>query len=386
MAVGVDGPALVGTVRKLVEGLEHPLAWTRANLEARREIGASLEEFLGGFNGTVLLAVTPGTPFPAFTLAIPANQAVDLAVQGLLAKALRGAPAPTLDELRQAAVPLPMPGPAPVQPALRRSTSHWIIGSDALLVDGLATGAPGGFDAAKAWPEAKGACLLAYQDTGGLARTAAGFLPMAAMQVPPEQRPLLQAVTAALAAAAPLLEPSTVSGVAGPQGLRLEGRNALATLALPAVAAGLALPAINETRRQAQRTAAGNNMRHQVLLCQLWRNDHDDLWPADLQLAIKEYGDDQPGLAERLQRDPANPGIARPYLYVRPAMNATSLTPALVQDPACNQGEGSMVCYADGHVRFVRGTALWAEAQRLAPTPKAAQKGLERSDWTVPVE
>lgn len=93
-------------------------------------------------------------------------------------------------------------------------------------------------------------------------------------------------------------------------------------------------------------------------------------------------------LVDKIFQSPGHPEIKNPFLYIRPDPRAKATQPILVQDPACNRGKGSVVCYADGHIGFVKGVGLWAEAQRLAALPKAAikEQGIETSDWTVDTE
>jgi prepilin-type processing-associated H-X9-DG protein len=146
------------------------------------------------------------------------------------------------------------------------------------------------------------------------------------------------------------------------------------------VAAGMALPAISMVRESARKANAASNMRQIVVAAIVYGSENDNRWPKDLA-TLKTWSDGE--LVDKLFQSPGHPEIAQPFLYVRPDPKAKAMQPVLVQDPACNRGRGSNVVYADGHAGFVKGVALWAEAQRLAALPKAAAEGIEMADWQV---
>lgn len=128
----------------------------------------------------------------------------------------------------------------------------------------------------------------------------------------------------------------------------------------------------------------GSRMRQIVMamICYTVNDPTCEAGPFPLDLpSLVAFSDGE--LVPKVFKDPAHPSIIDPYLYVRPYPNAPSSMPVLVADPACCDGRGSMVAYADGHVDFVEGRALWDEARRLSVLPKATAGGIELADWTT---
>ena len=128
----------------------------------------------------------------------------------------------------------------------------------------------------------------------------------------------------------------------------------------------------------ADRSQAAARLR-QIALVLIAARSEDAGFPASLQAVAED-------LPPAMLKDPGHAGVVAPFLYVRPAPTATATQPMLLRDPACDAGVGSVVCYADGHTAFVRGTGLWIEAKRLAALPKAAQRGIEAADWSPAAE
>lgn len=378
-AIGIDGAALVATVRAVAAAVGEDM--TRADRAAVADFGLGLDALLAGLGGTWAFATTEGMPMPGMTLVAPATPATDALATWLIAQ-LPGADAPALAAAaRSAATVLPSPRGAPVVLQVRRTATRWILTTDMLVMPQLEAERPAPFPVAATWPGATGAVALAWSDAARQAQILAGVLPMAAMAMPdPEAKRWFGLAQQALAAAAPRLPVATL--VATQQGgLRVRGRNGLVMDVMPlSVAAGMALPAISMVRESARKANAASNMRQIVMAAIVYGTDNDGRWPKDLA-ELKKWSDGE--LVDKLFQSPGHPEIAEPFLYVRPHVQAKAMQPVLVQDPACNRGRGSNVCYADGHVGFVKGVALWAEAQRLAALPKAAAEGIEMADWQV---
>ncbi len=176
--------------------------------------------------------------------------------------------------------------------------------------------------------------------------------------------------------------------VCGIIGLKNQGRGmaiagivlgSLGILTSCAILPALLMPAITGAMTEARKVQAGNNMRQIGLAMRAYMNEHDAGYPKDLEeLRSPDYG-----LSRKVFTSPGHPEITQPFCYVRPIATAGRNQPILVQDPACNRGKGSGVLYADVRFAFVKGTALWTEAQRLSVLPKAQDKGIELADWTV---
>lgn len=381
-AVGVDGRALVRTVRAISAAVDGEARLAAGDAALRGWIGIGLDELLLACDGTAVCATTPSAPFPAMTLSLPASPQGDALVAGLLGLAKLDGRA-LLAEARTRTVPMSLPR-LPLPLLLRRTATRLIVGSDAAVVDRLAHPAPAPFPIADLWPEADGAVALSWGDSRAQAQLLIGYLPMALMQVRDEDvRRRLGQAQQVLVAALPHLRPATLAARADAAGLRIDGREALVTDIMPlSIGAGMLVPAIQLVRQSARRTQAGNNMRLICLAMIAYGADHDGRWPIDLaEVRAWSEGD----LVETLFQSPGSPEIAEPFLYVRPEVAAQADQPVIVQDPACNRGRGSMVVYADGHVAFVPGAALWAEARRLAALPKAQvrEQGIAMADWAV---
>jgi hypothetical protein len=332
--------------------------------------------------GTAVLAVTSGAPFPAVTIMVPASPELDRLLDTVATKA--GMP---LAQARGQSVLLPLPAQVPITVQVRRTATHWVVSSDALLLDRLAADTPptDGFDAKAKAALALGspgeAQLLLWQDNAAVARLAqAGVAMVGAGRGGRrgDQAQVLQEVGRALGAAAPKLEPTVGALVVDGDGATLRGRNLVMQSLILGVGAGVALPGINQLRVSARRSASGDNERQLILACLVHANGNGGTWPLTLEELTKDFGKD---MSEKVFRSPSAPGIAGAYLYVRPDPHAKATQPVIVEDPACNRGRGSMVGYGDGHVEFVRGTAAWDEARRLSQLPKAQDAGIAAEDW-----
>lgn len=186
LAVGIDGGGAWKELRgPLMSMLAMPLgaadaAAAEKAIDQRLQnqgLNLTLSALIEGAKGTALLAVTPGTPFPAVTLAMPRSPAFDQ-VFGLLAQMLQVA-APTDGN----AIALPIPNlPVAVQLAVDRT--HWLISSDAALPQTWLAGTPGGFADAPAGKAALANApaqshVIGASNTPAVLRTLAGFLSLA---------------------------------------------------------------------------------------------------------------------------------------------------------------------------------------------------------------
>jgi prepilin-type processing-associated H-X9-DG protein len=373
IAVGIDGQALVRLAKEI--GLQSDL-----------RIG--LDSLLSGCDGTVVFAVTPGAPFPGMTLSLPASAAIDALIGKLSDWREPGSGAHVIAEARTRSVRLPMPPQFSLSVMLRRLDQRWVISSDQPLIDSLAAAKPAPFAVQNAWKHPDGAVVLALDDTKVLAQTLLGYLPMLTMgNRAPVGKHWDELVQDALVAVIPHLQPGALIMRNDTDGLRLEGENGMfADLVLVqlSVLAGKALLTTFQIPESTYRANARNHMRQILRAAIVYQNNHDESWPADFA-ELKKWSDGD--LDDKLFQCPGHPEIEQPFLYVRPSPTAKSVQPVILQDPACNRGQGSMVAYADGHVSYEKGavaTAMWEEAKRLATSPKAKTGGIETHDWTTP--
>lgn len=380
-AVGIDGKALVAYVHAIAAAGDGGVGLKQADAALQAQVGVGLDELLASLDGTITMSATQGMPAPGILLSLPANPLLDRVATRLLDLVQPGSGAELVAQAATQPVILPLPPTVPVVAFVRRTPTRWLIGTDQAAADAVSAANPAPYPVAAKWPAAAGALVLGWADTKAQAQAVAGLLPMAQTTIrDPQQRKLLMQVQGAIVAMIPHLPPGMFIGRQSPDGLRFEGENGILTEAMPtAVAAGMLLPAINLVRQQAQRSQAGNNMRQLCIGMIAYGNDFDQAWPKDFDELITWSNGD---LTPKLLQAPGHPEIAKPFLYVRPCKAAKAIQPVLVQDPACNRGKGSMVCYADGHIAYVKGVELWTQAQKLAVQPKAAGDGIEVTDWT----
>ncbi|MBA3685954.1 MAG: hypothetical protein H0W72_12045 [Planctomycetes bacterium] len=389
-AVGLDGPATTDLIDELLAALQI----------TPTDLTAELRAAISGSTGTALLAVYPSAPFPTVTAAFPASAALDAVLASWAEEAELDL---DLAAAHQEAQMLPLPRGFPFMVQVRRTVGHWWISTDAARFDGITSGSSGALDAAKLLEGGDGALGVASQDLGGLAQFTLGMLPMmqaGLVQIQQAQgrrggvdnsAPMKRWFAVgqrALAAAIPMLTKLPCRGLLVRQGadLELRGDNAAAVVMLPAVMAGILLPAITLVRENAQRTKSGNNMRQIVtaLIADMGERE-DGGWPADLDGPLERMQ-----MPEELLVSPGAKDVPQPhYLYVRPIAETPSSQPVLVENPACRRGRGAMVARVDGSVSYLAGSAahqVWAEAQRLAALPQAAAAGIAPADWAAVAE
>ena len=384
---GLDGPGLAKIWTDLAADPAQHDQMRKSAAGLQTVIGMDPPTALAALGGTWVFAVTPGAPFPALTWMATASPDLDRLIDAC--GKLGGV---DLAPARSGPVVLPTPKfPELVQ--IRRTATQWIITSDALLLD-RAAGDADAFDPAKL----ADATLLAgkpvfacWQDSAQLMRFFAGMLamgvgPMSAQAQksndPNQQQMarLMPLVLQALNSGAPRMTPGLALATQDAAGAHLRMHNGMMQVSIVGFLAGAMLPAITMVRESARRTSSGNNERQLVLGCLVWANDHDQKWPPTLDQMMKDNRD----MPAKMLIDPSDLKNPHPYLYVRPVSTATATQPVIVEDPACNHGKLSMVCYGDGHVGLIKGDAaktLWATAQRLARDPAAATTGITPDQW-----
>ncbi|MBA3708580.1 MAG: hypothetical protein H0W83_07160, partial [Planctomycetes bacterium] len=323
LAAGIDGLRLDALITDGAQAIpDSAAALAQADAELAKLKLPKLHDLVVGLSGTAYLAVTSGVPFPAVTIAIPATPQVDASVL-----ALSGARGVDLSHARDETVMLPLPNGAPVMVLVRRTATHWVLSSDPMLLDAIAAPDAKPFDLAAHWSSvvAQGARpeALVWQDNRGLAQLALGLMPMMAGTMRrPDQRDLLQQVQAGLTAAMPLLRPSITAVIGDAKGTIATMQNGMLQVGTLGIMAGAALPAIAMTRKAANRTRSGNNIRQIIIASLAWANDNEGKFPLDLA-ELRAAG----GLDDALFHSPSNPRIDNPYCYVRPTPEAGPLQP-----------------------------------------------------------
>jgi len=124
----------------------------------------------------------------------------------------------------------------------------------------------------------------------------------------------------------------------------------------------------------------GSNLRQIALGMICYSSESDGVWPRDFkQLQTWSEGE----LVPKLFRDPRWPTDPDPFVYVRPTTEVKADQPVLLTRPTTGSKPTVMICYGDGHIGTVAGTAQWDEARRLAHSPKAMAEGIAPEDWTT---
>jgi hypothetical protein len=269
---------------------------------------------------------------------------------------------------------------------VRRNAGQWVISSDQRVIDAFGNNASGGFRMPKLETTAVG---FFAQDTAGLLRAGMGYLPLLAPMIQQasaraadggESVKVAMAVTVkALNAALQHLPPSLITIQQNAQGVSVRGTNMSAAVMPASVLAGMALPVFGQVRSMDKRSQSGKNMSQILGAMVAYSTAEEVAWPPSFEALAKSQS-----LPAALFRSPSNPAIVNPYLFVRGIPDAPWNMPVLIEDPACNRGQGSMVCFGDAHVKWIKAPGaqrLWQEAQRLAALPKATMGGIELADW-----
>ena len=140
----------------------------------------------------------------------------------------------------------------------------------------------------------------------------------------------------------------------------------------------LIAPVLTRAYHQAARAETGQRMtriaERALAFCKAMNNH----WPRDIA-DLRAWARDLPNEAFI---SAGHPELVKPFCYVPPAQSIAE-QPVLIQDPAGNDGFGSLVVYANGKLGYVSGTALWLDAQRLVALPKAREAGIDLEDWTA---
>jgi hypothetical protein len=211
LAMGIDGPALWKELRAPLLAQAAKASGAASPEAAENQLNQQLSglgmtctvaQLVEGLRGSLLLAVTPGAPFPAVTVALPRSAALDQ-VLGVMMKQLQVV-APTEGQ----AAMLPLPGlPVPLQLAFDKT--HWLLTSDPQLAESWLGGKPGGWADSAAGRAAlakapKNASLIGASDTPAVLGALTNFVAMGLAQNNAMEPKDKQAVMQGLAKAAAL--------------------------------------------------------------------------------------------------------------------------------------------------------------------------------------
>lgn len=244
---------------------------TSADLRAEADKGLAgagiplgFDELVNGLKGSLLIAVTPGSPFPAVTIAIPRSRAVDELLVFGAKQLMQELPAEgAIANLALPNLPLPI--------SLIADKTHWIATTDALVASGWNsppaadnfTTTPAGKQALERAPE--GSYLIGASATPAVLRTLAGFIPLIPGGEDPKAKQLITVLVARLASQA---APGYLFGRVGGGRNEFEARGVLGMGAIPIIAA-IAIPNMLESRVTANETSAAVGLKSGVFPAQI---------------------------------------------------------------------------------------------------------------------
>ncbi len=154
-------------LRSLGANLDAADSKTKTPDEIEAEINTALQgfgftstiaDFYQGTVGTVMFAMSQGSPFPAFTFSVPRSKAMDEAVALGLKQLSADVPA----EGTSAVLPIPN---MPIMATLVCEKDHWLITTDNGIAGSWLTGTPGG------WADTKAAKLALEKAPAGAAQS-----------------------------------------------------------------------------------------------------------------------------------------------------------------------------------------------------------------------
>ena len=168
------------------------------------------------------------------------------------------------------------------------------------------------------------------------------------------------------------------SRYAGP-GLELSST----TLAGGAMGAAILMPALNKTKQVAQRVVSATNLKSIGTASAVYANDHDGLFPPDLETLIEAADLDPKTLESPYARRKTTEGPD--YIYISGQPWRGPLQNVLAYDNPTFERDPLNVLYLDGHVEPVDLARLQKDVKRTyealgRPIPEAEAKRLKLSD------
>ncbi len=229
---------------------------------------ATFKGLISGLRGTMLVAQTPGAPFPGYTIGIPRSPAFDELV-GILLKQI-GNDLPAEGE----ATPLAIPNlPLPV--SLVRDRGHWLLSSDTALASAWSSTADGGWMTSPLGKLASaktgtGALMVAVSDTAAELRAVQGYVGMGLGSLPlepKEKQAVMRGFSSLIANAGLSHEVLQQRG----EMLVSEGQSMLggSGLMVAAVVAAIAIPNLLESRTTSNEAAAAATLKSGIFPAQI---------------------------------------------------------------------------------------------------------------------
>lgn len=384
-AVAIDGPALW---RELVAPTLAEAGHGRSDYNPDEilnefDLAMTWEQLANGLSGTWMLAQSLGHPQPTYTLIIPRSTVIDQMVSALVKRG--GSELPSEGQPCQVRLPKGMP----TLLSLARDQGHWVASTDlafagiwlAPVEKGRWTSTPLGRLAIE--KSGKDACLVSALDTVVYIRAAIKQFNSMTVANKMEADREQQAIVCLLNRLAELTTPGWTVMRLGPQGLEGNSLN-LPSCIFPVTSfcTNLMIPALTMVRNNSPTSQSASNLRTLAINLLACCNDRDQVFPPNLATMMKECS----VLPAAILHSPGDPSRTDAYLYVRPAHNRVNNQPLIVEDPSIWKNKGCMVAFCDGHVAWyggVQAKRIWAEAQRLAALPAAAQDGIRPIDWAA---
>jgi hypothetical protein len=231
--------------------------------------------------------------------------------------------------------------------------------------------------------------VLVVQDNRQLQAELGSLLPMsrsyllAALGDPPAWLPLdrlLGFATACLTTIGPRLPPSTTVLMQDAAGGRFAAANGISQGGVFGIALIACSHAILQMQNDSRMSASADQENVLISRCRDFANEHNGVFPITLEQVCSEFGQAKSTMLKPPDASPAG----RPYLYVRPIANsALPQQPVILEDPAYNDGHGSEIAYADGHIEYQPGTGLWIKGLRLSRLPDAPSSGVSPALWGI---
>jgi hypothetical protein len=225
-------------------------------------IPLTFPDLVQAIDGTIMLAVTPGAPFPAVTLVVPRSKAVDNGLRFVAAMQKWEIPA------EGSSAPVTIPN-VPLPMNLIADKSYWVISTDPTLPTTWNAGGKGWTSSPamtlafeKAGPDA---ALIGASDTNAVLRTAGGFLAL----IPFPDAKDKQTATVLLARASAAASTGYLVGQQRGKTWELEARGLMGFGAIPAIAGAIAIPNLIQTRDRANEVGVVSLLRSGVFPAQI---------------------------------------------------------------------------------------------------------------------
>jgi hypothetical protein len=214
-------------------------------------------------DGSILLAVTPGAPFPALTIALPRSKTVDQLMRFAATNLQWEIPADG------ASLPVAIPN-VPLPITLIADPGYWVVTSDPSLATTWNASGPGWSESAAgklALAQApEGTYMIGASDTPTVLRTAGGFLAL----IPFNDAKDKQMATVLLARASAAAATGYLVGHhKGKDHWEMEARGLFGFGAVPAIMAAIAIPNLLQIRNKANESAITSHLKSAVFPAQI---------------------------------------------------------------------------------------------------------------------